>query len=130
MKEFIEKLIGRLEEIPVENRCCECPHRQKCDEVQENINNEHTDLCGATIKALAVEIINQLAEEHNNGWIPCSEVLPEVSGEYYTYVYYDGHYMHSVDEIDCDGMIKKWNCASDYQILAWKPVAPYQPKGE
>lgn len=25
----------------------------------------------------AIEIINKLAEEHNNGWIPCSERLPK-----------------------------------------------------
>lgn len=49
---------------------------------------------------------------------------------YYTYVYYDGHYMYSIDEIDCDAIVKEWNCSSDYKIIAWKPIAPYQPKGE
>ena len=66
MKEFIEKLIGRLEEISVENTCSDCPYKAKCDEVQEHINDETTDLCGATIKALSIEIVNQLAEEYNN----------------------------------------------------------------
>ena len=88
MKEFIEKLIGRLEEISVENTCSDCPYKAKCDEVQEHINDETTDLCGATIKALSIEIVNQLAEEYINcstdtstntssGWIPTSERLPE-----------------------------------------------------
>lgn len=71
MKEFVEKLISRLEEIPVENRCCECPHEKKCNEVEENIKNEHTDLCGATIKALSIEIINELAEEYKEGGAVC-----------------------------------------------------------
>lgn len=66
MKEFVEKLIGRLEEISVENTCSDCPYKAKCDEVQEHINDETTDLCGATIKALSIEIVNQLAEEYNN----------------------------------------------------------------
>lgn len=46
------------------------------------------------------------------------------------YVYYDGHYMYSIDEIDCDAIVKEWNCSSDYKIIAWEPIAPYQPKGE
>ena len=78
----------------------------------------------------AIEIVKQEAEQYNNGWIPCSDRLPEVSGEYYTYVYYDGHYMYSVDEIDCDGMVKRWNYVSDYKVVAWKPIEQYQPKGE
>ena len=93
MNEFIEKLIGRLEEISVENTCSDCPYKAKCDEVQEHINDETTDLCGATIKALSIEIVNQLAEEYINcstdtstntssGWIPCSERLPERENKY------------------------------------------------
>lgn len=117
MKEFIEKLIGRLE---------------------EKANQTWLVLAERNGYERAIEIVNQLAEEYkgtiskteNVGWIPCSERLPEVSGEYYTYVYYDGHYMYSVDEIDCDGIIKEWNCSPDYQIIAWKPIAHYQPKGE
>ena len=66
MKEFIEKLIGRLEEISVENTCSDCPYKAKCDEVQEHINNEITDLCGATIKALSIEIVKKLAEEYKD----------------------------------------------------------------
>ena len=84
MKEFIEKLIGRLEEISVENTCSDCPYKAKCDEVQEHINDETTDLCGATIKALSIEIVNQLAEEYRQDldkdsqyWIPTTERLPE-----------------------------------------------------
>lgn len=76
------------------------------------------------------ELLEDVPTTYNDGWIPCSERLPEESGEYYIYVYYNGHYMYAIDEIDCDGMVKKWNCVSDYQIIAWKPIEPYQPKGE
>lgn len=30
----------------------------------------------------AIEIVEQEAEQYNNGWIPCSERLPETSGFY------------------------------------------------
>lgn len=56
MKEFVEKLIGRLEE-------------QKSDwnyDYNVPIND-------------AIEIVNQLAEEYNNGWIPCEKELPETN---------------------------------------------------
>ena len=82
MKKLIEKIIEKLEEIQIENTCSDCPHKEKCDEVQENISDETTDLCGATIKALAIEIVKQTAAEYNNGWIPCSERLPEEGGYY------------------------------------------------
>lgn len=112
-------------------------HKNFYEKLGQNLNDN--DLHKATQIAFddCMEFINELAEKYRDvpdanvgKWIPVSERLPEVSGEYYTYVYYDGHYMYSIDEIDCDGMIKNWNCASDYQVIAWKPIAPYQPKGE
>lgn len=56
MNEFIENLIGRLEEE--KKYCSYHPHTR-----DEAINK-------------AIEIVNELAEEYNNGWIPCSERLP------------------------------------------------------
>ena len=53
MKEFEEKLIGRLEEI---------------DRKTFRISPKD-----------AIEIVNQLAEEYNNGWIPCEKKLPETN---------------------------------------------------
>lgn len=114
MKEFVEKLIGRLEEYTEYDTF--------------DIYKEEA-LINISFETL-YDIVKQLAEEYNGGWIPCSEMLPEESGEYYTYVYYDGHYMYSIDEIDCYAIVKEWNCSSDYKIIAWKPIAPYQPKRE
>ena len=78
---------------------------------------------------ILIEVAREYSDENvnNNGWIACSERLPEESGEYYTYVYYDGHYMYSIDEIDCDAIAKEWNCSSDYKIIAWQPLKPYTP---
>ena len=70
-------------------------------------------------------------ENCNNGWISCSDRLPKESGEYLTWVEYDGDRFIAIDEIDCDGIIKEWNCSTDYKIIAWQPLPqPYQPKGE
>ena len=130
MKEFIEKLIGMLEELYARN---DKTKKMAYEEKDWEKFDLFTHRCEGIYSAIS--IVNQLAEEYKlsemqTGWIACSERLPEVSGEYYTYVYYDGHYMYSVDEIDCDGIIKEWNCSPDYQIIAWKPIEFYQPIGE
>ena len=59
-KEFIEKLIERLEEA--EKDCVEM-----------------YDWAGQSAIIEAKEIVNQLAEEYKGGWIPVSERFPEES---------------------------------------------------
>ena len=141
MKEFIEKLIGRLEEISVENTCSDCPYKAKCDEVQEHINDETTDLCGATIKALSIEIVNQLAEEYrqdldknSQGWISCSERLPEKNGMYLvTQKRYslDNRRMIGIETDYVQFSCGEWCRARFLEVIAWQPLpTPYQPKGE
>ena len=84
-------------------------------------HNNAIDVC--------VKEVEKAAAEYNNGWIPCSERLPEESGEYLTWVEYDGDRFIAIDEIDCDGIIKEWNCSTDYKIIAWQPLPqPYQPR--
>lgn len=98
MNEFIEKLIGRLE--------------------------EYSDKSGLDNgkKEIMRNIVNQLAEEYNNGWIPCSERLPDEFGFYL------------VSRKDCiisdmalyNPKFKQWD--SD-DIIAWQPrPESYQPK--
>lgn len=76
------------------------------------------------------EIINQLAEEQNNGWIPCSEQKPSKHDEYYVSYqsgvvmiqYWNGHWF-----TEADSFANK----SVGQPIAWKPKdEPYKPKGE
>lgn len=85
----------------------------------------------------AIEIVKQEAEQHNNGWIPCSsgrlpkenadvevtieEIANDVGGKRY----------YNVRSWLQDGqwVIKK----NPYNptVIAWKyPTDPYQPKGE
>ena len=60
MNEFIEKLIGRLEEEA------------------ESVTNDFAEEMYKYIRMEKVQkIVNELAEEHKGGWIPCSERLPD-----------------------------------------------------
>ena len=146
MKKLIEKIIEKLEEIQIENTCSDCPHKEKCDEVQENISDETTDLCGATIKALAIEIVKQEAEKFvpdtnvgNNGWIPCSVRLPdEAFGCLVTVMDCEPSTQTDFENIlpyfvGYDG--ETWNDADGeeipFEVIAWRKLpTPYQPKGE
>jgi len=145
MKEFIEKLIGRLEE-----------NGQKMCEAKSSVPfGKHSPANHRYYKAISVKkaifIINQLAEEYkqdietidvselfgkneqvNNGWIPVSERLPE------------GKESHKVLVTDKDGIMAVcyflevtkifkvcWDGEEFQGVLAWQPLpAPYQPKGE
>lgn len=122
MKEFINKLIDRLEE-----------EHEKC------INRY--GVVGGNLPASEVkqcmEIINQLAEEYNNGWIPCSQQMPPQPKEnpvfqnqpleLYLVTERDADYPRRVfwnGEFFTDG----WEKAD---VIAWQPLPkPYQPKGE
>ena len=144
MKKLIEKIIEKLEEIQIENTCSDCPHKEKCDEVQENISDETTDLCGATIKALAIEIVKQEAEKFvpdtnvgNNGWIPCSVRLPdEAFGCLVTVMDCEPSTQTDFENIlpyfvGYDG--ETWNDADGeeipFEVIAWQPLPlPFRDK--
>lgn len=69
MKEFIEKLIGRLEELKTFKL-------DLADAMSELMKKDRLD--NYISKEEVVEIVNQLAEEYKGGWIPVSSGrLPE-----------------------------------------------------
>ena len=81
----------------------------------------------------AIEIVNQVAEKCNDGWIPCSERLPEniktvimdVKGiRYPTVGWYgnlSGWHLKEEDFVNL----------KDFTVIAWQPLPePYKPKGE
>lgn len=159
MKEFIEKLIGRLTELPTkaidrykggtfgnwegtdyfikqsdaieiinqlaeEYKPCNKPSCKDC-EVYDKEKHYCPKWC-EVIKHTASE----LAEEYNNGWIPCSE-LPEENGMYLCTVFHADDYVVWIMRFN-DGEFLKPDDVEDwnYELLAWMPIAPYQPKGE
>lgn len=71
------------------------------------------------------------AKEYNNGWISCSERLPEVEADVLLSLrsldVYTGFRANTEGcfYVEGEGYIKSEN------VLAWQPLpAPYQPKGE
>ncbi len=97
----------------------------------------------ANIYGEVMREIDRLAEEHNNGWIPCSERLPEFAKEnpatkdFYKYpcIYKNG------DVVDIryiafgrGNWVHGGKVMNDY-VVAWFDIfstlpVPYQPKGE
>lgn len=101
MKEFVEKLICRLEE-------------------------EKEAYSDTTYYALgvgsAIKIVNKLAEEYNNGWIDCSERLPEANQKVLT-CDKDGWISVNVN-MPYIGVRNDFECG---YYVAWMPLpAPYQ----
>lgn len=155
MKEFIEKLIGRLEELKKremdrEENITEDGYWEDCDEAFED--GESNGRYQAVVKIM--NIVNQLAEEYQrehddtdyanielyafwqkHQWIPCSERLPEES-DCYLVAWMDErnkpipfYEIVEFDDRDWCGDISQ--AVGNYRILAWQPLpAPYQPKGE
>ena len=144
MKEFIEKLIERLEEeksnVPV-NRI-----------LDDIINDKPKELGQLMAYSKAIKIANELAEEYNqenddtdyanielyafwkkHQWIPCSERLPENIStvlvqvkefESPTIGWYGNMVGWRLSEKDLDEL-------NDFTVIAWQPLpVPYQPKGE
>ena len=74
-------------------------------------------------------------EENNNGWIPCSEQLPE-EHKLYDITFKNSAGIHS-DSAIYNTYLKRWLWDADEtelvenEILAWaEKREPYQPKGE
>lgn len=81
------------------------------------------------------EIVNQLAEEHNNGWIPCSERLPEEGKAIRVWLSFTNPVASFAKRAWWNDNHFEWD---NGQRVKDKPLAwmvsvapePYQPKGE
>ena len=133
MQEVFEKIIEKLDEYEYENLVeHDSEQSQHCKDAGDCKGMD----CSLCVFNKAIEIVKQEAEQYNNGWIPCSERLPEVP--------------EGTEDDDCPEFnvtIKGASraailrCSSDgtwfdefghvYPVIAWQPLpAPYQPKGE
>ena len=118
MKEFIEKLIGRLEGESY---------------LTTNDDGETNKFSVQVVEWKDIKkIVNQLAEEYNNGWIPVSSGNPKETGLYQVTV-------DDNDEPVITAMylaeVDIWSYHAGYgnymKVLAWRSLPqPYQPKGE
>ena len=133
MQEVFEKIIEKLDEYEYENLVeHDSEQSQHCKDAGDCKGMD----CSLCVFNKAIEIVKQEAEQYNNGWIPCSERLPEVP--------------EGTEDDDCPEFnvtIKGASraailrCSSDgtwfdefghvYPVIAWQPLPePYQPKGE
>lgn len=110
MKEFIEKLIARLEEVSIP------------------IFDEDTEMESKVIFTdIAKNIVNQLAEEYKGGWIPCS------SGNFSTSEVLVCKEDGTIDFDVFDFMNEDWKFNSNHhknKVLAWQPLPEPYKKGE
>ena len=113
MKEFVDKLIDRLEEY-------------------RNFE-DHDSLDRQCIDG-AIEIVNELAEEYNNGWIPCSKNTPDnrdavlVCATGKDEGVFISYYIEEED---------RWRYDTDdgghyyVDVIAWQPLPePYKEEGD
>lgn len=108
--------------------------REKLEEYHEHCVNAY-GIVGGNSQAFAtkqcIEIVNQVEKEHNNGWIPCSERLPEEYGEYLVW-WTDitrSQYYEIVEYEPSNGWIGDIPQAVEgkYSVIAWQPLPePYK----
>ena len=134
MKGLIEKNLERLEE--------DARFYNSASDVDQNIRS------GLII---AKEIVQEVAEEYNNGWIQVDEELPkDGDNRYYMCIvenheedppmccqydeecgfgfYQDIYDEHTLGFVDC---VFQTNEELGYEkVIAWQQLLPYHPKGE
>ena len=82
----------------------------------------------------AIEIVKQEAERYNNGWIPCSEKLPELRKDVLVTVKYTGFMgMHGywIKTGHMEAENDWWGDCAGGEVIAWQPLPlSYRSKGE
>jgi hypothetical protein len=125
MKEFIDKLIGRLEEY-------------KTKAYVTGITNNAYEFGACNAMDSAIRIVNQLAEEYKvsempTGWISVSERLPSGSGKYLvTAKNITGWWILDNNVFVCDYaydtfIFQGWE---DNEVIAWMPLPSPFKEGE
>lgn len=127
-------LIERLEELKQTQIKELCEHKDHVSEMQS--------MRGFNVLQDAIKIVEQLASEHNNGWIPCSERLPQENEpvdavcEVVNVMLKSG----TVTSAWCNRYLERWYVLDEHcdyplqqnyeDVIAWQPLpAPYK-KGE
>jgi hypothetical protein len=110
------------------------------DRLEEEMKGHLNLYCDGLIKAMS--IAKDLASEHNNGWIPCSERLPQENETIDAVCEVVNVMMKSgtVTSGWCNRYLKRWYVLDEHcdyplqqnyeDVIAWQPLpAPYK-KGE
>ena len=130
MKEAFEKILERLEEYEyndlIEHNSELCEHCQRT-------NCEMGTDCSMCIMDKAKDIVQKVEKEYNNGWIPCSERLPEEPEEGLTDLDECDEYIAMIENADIPTALNyagngEWYCDGEfYKVIAWQPLPePYK----
>ena len=129
-KEF-EKIIEKLEEYKYENLV---EHDYEQSQHCKDIGDCGMRDCVLCVFDKAIEIVKHEAEQYNDGWIPCSEKLPDVRQDVLVTVKYTGFMgMHGywIKTGHMEAENDWWGDCAGGEVIAWQPLPqPYQPKGE
>ena len=130
MKKVFEKIIEKQKELFQDLNVIEVLSHVDFDStIQNSLEN--------FLKAItneAIEIVKQEAERYNNGWIPCSEKLPELRKDVLVTVKYTGFMgMHGywIKTGHMEAENDWWGDCAGGEVIAWQPLPlPYRSKGE
>ena len=99
----------------------------------ENEGHPITHQYGANCMNVIKKFVQEVAEEYNNGWIPCSERLPEEPEEGLTDLDECDEYIAMIENADIPtalnyaGNGERYRDGEFYKVIAWKPLPePYK----
>ena len=121
----VDKVVEKLEEIRAKKTC----NKEKCDT---------KEICRICVVDDAIEIVKQEAEKFgtdinvgSNGWIPCSERLPEIDGNTSDTVLVCGSNGFLYMAFWCDDL--QWRfceCGMAKEPVLWTEIIAWQPLPE
>ena len=128
MNKVFEKIIEKQEELFQDLNVIEVLSHVDFDStIQNSLDN--------FLKAVtneAIEIVKQEAEQYNNGWIPCSEKLPELRKDVLVTVKYTGFMgMHGywIKTGHMEAENDWWGDCAGGEVIAWMELpSAYRPK--
>ena len=123
MNKAFEKILERLEEY--ENNDLTEHDSELCEHCKR-IDCEIGMDCFICVMDKAKQIVQEVAEEYNNGWIPCSERFPEYYGDYLVWCtdIRKSKYYEIVEYEPSNGWIGDIPQAVEgkYSVIAWQPL--------
>ena len=121
MNKVFEKIIEKQEELFQDLNVIEVLSHVDFDStIQNSLEN--------FLKAItneAIEIVKQEADKYNNGWIPCSEKLPDVRQDVLVTVKYTGFMgMHGywIKTGHMEAENDWWGDCAGGEVIAWQPL--------